>query len=66
MCNVPVALQPFFFFTFCYFFFTVVRQMKERQMGKGMKWRDENGGGWGQVSYAADTVLVNLRGSVTV
>ena len=52
MCNVPVALT--------FFFDKVIRQVNERAMGKGVKLRDEIGGGWEikQVLYADDTVLV--------
>ena len=37
----------------------MVIQVNERAMGKGMKLRDDNGGGWGikQVLYADNTVL---------
>ena len=42
------------------FFDTMVRQVNERAVGKGVKLRYENGGGWEieQVLYAHDTVLV--------
>ena len=42
------------------FFDRVVRRVNERAMGRGVKLRDENGGGWEikQVFYAHDTVLV--------
>ena len=38
----------------------MVRQVNGKAMGKGVKLRDENGGGWEikQILYADDTVLV--------
>ena len=38
----------------------MVRQVNEREIWKGVKLRDENGGGWEikQVIYVDDTVLV--------
>ena len=38
----------------------MVRQVNERVMGKGVKLKDENGGGWEikQLLYADDTSLV--------
>ena len=54
MFNVPMTLNFFFFFD------RVVRQLNEREMGKGEKLRDENGGGWEikQVLYTDEKVLV--------
>ena len=42
------------------YIYTVVRQLNERAMGKGVKLRDENGRGWKikQELYADDTLLV--------
>ena len=52
MCNVPVFFQCFFDIG--------VGQVNERGMGSGVKFRDENEGGWEvkQVLNADDTVLV--------
>ena len=44
-----------------FYFDRVIRQVNKREMGKGMKLRDKNGGGWEfkKVLYAEYTVLVD-------
>ena len=52
MCNVPRLFNSFFD--------RVVRQVNGKEMGRGVKLRDENGGRWEikEVLYPDDTILV--------